>query len=202
MLALEQYGAGPFATSQLVDLGAEVIKIEDPSSGGDVARSVPPYASEDSSLFFETFNRGKLSVTLDLENSAGRQVFEGLVARSDVVFANVRGDVPAKLGLRYEDLRFVNEKIVCCFLTSYGIASSEQEAPGYDYVMQGRAGGCRLLASPMARLRRPVFRSWIIQRGWLRRWPWWPVCMQPAGAGTGPIATSPFSTPRSGCSAM
>ena len=148
VLALEQYGAGPFATSQLVDLGAEVIKIEDPGSGGDVARSVPPYATEDSSLFFETFNRGKLSVTLDLENSAGRRIFEGLVARSDVVFANVRGDVPAKLGLRYDDLRFVNEKIVCCFLTSYGIASSEQEAPGYDYVMQGRAGWMSLTGEP------------------------------------------------------
>jgi crotonobetainyl-CoA:carnitine CoA-transferase CaiB-like acyl-CoA transferase len=148
VLALEQYGAGPFATSQLVDLGAEVIKIEDPGSGGDVARSVPPYATEDSSLFFETFNRGKLSVTLDLENYAGRQIFERLVARADVVFANVRGDVPAKLGLRYEDLRFVNEKVVCCFLTSYGIASSAQEAPGYDYVMQGRAGWMSLTGEP------------------------------------------------------
>jgi crotonobetainyl-CoA:carnitine CoA-transferase CaiB-like acyl-CoA transferase len=148
VLALEQYGAGPFATSQLVDLGAQVIKIEDPNSGGDVGRSVPPYASKDSSLFFETFNRGKLSVALDLETSAGRQIFKGLVARSDVVFANVRGDVPAKLGLRYEDLRACNDQIVCCFLTSYGIASSEQEAPGYDYVMQGRAGWMSLTGEP------------------------------------------------------
>ena len=148
VLALEQYGAGPFATSQLVDLGAEVIKIEDPNSGGDVARSVPPYATEGSSLFFECFNRGKLSVSLDIGSTAGRQVFEELVARSDVVFANVRGDVPAKLGLRYEDLSHVNAKIVCCFLTSYGIASSEQAAPGYDYVMQGRAGWMSLTGEP------------------------------------------------------
>ncbi len=148
VLAIEQYGAGPFATSQLVDLGAEVIKIEDPASGGDVGRFVPPYAGEGSSLFFETFNRGKLSVLLDLENAAGRDIFEGLVARSDVVFANVRGDVPAKLALRYEDLSLVNEKVVCCFLSSYGMASSEQEAPGYDYVMQGRAGWMSLTGEP------------------------------------------------------
>jgi crotonobetainyl-CoA:carnitine CoA-transferase CaiB-like acyl-CoA transferase len=148
VLAIEQYGAGPFATSQLVDLGAEVIKIEDPASGGDVGRLVPPYAGEGSSLFFETFNRGKLSVLLDLENAAGRDVFEGLVARSDIVFANVRGDVPPKLGLRYEDLALVNEKVVCCFLSSYGMASSEQEAPGYDYVMQGRAGWMSLTGEP------------------------------------------------------
>jgi crotonobetainyl-CoA:carnitine CoA-transferase CaiB-like acyl-CoA transferase len=126
VLALEQYGAGPFATAQLVDLGADVIKIEDPSSGGDVARSVTPNAREGSSLFFETFNRGKRSVSLDLGTVAGREIFEELVACSDVVFANVRGDVPAQLGLRYEDLCHINEKIVCCFLTSYGIASSEQ----------------------------------------------------------------------------
>ena len=64
------------------------------------------------------------------------------------MFANVRGDVPAKLGLRYEDLALVNEKVVCCFLSSYGMASSEQEAPGYDYVMQGRAGWMSLTGEP------------------------------------------------------
>lgn len=148
VLALEQFGAGPFATAQLVELGADVIKVEDPNSGGDVGRLVPPYTSEDSSLFFEAFNRGKRSVSLDLETIAGRDVFEGLVAVSDVVFANVRGDVPAKLRLRYEDLRHLNERIVCCFLTSYGIASSEQAAPGYDYVMQGRAGWMSLTGEP------------------------------------------------------
>ena len=148
VLALEQYGAGPFATSQLVDLGAEVIKVEDPGSGGDVGRSVPPYAKGGSSLFFECFNRGKLSVSLDLTLPAAREVFAGLVSRSDIVFANVRGDVPAKLGLRYEDLCHLNERIVCCFLTSYGIESSEQTAPGYDYVMQGRAGWMSLTGEP------------------------------------------------------
>jgi crotonobetainyl-CoA:carnitine CoA-transferase CaiB-like acyl-CoA transferase len=148
VLAIEQYGAGPFATSQLVDLGAEVIKIEDPTTGGDVGRTVPPFVCQGSSLFFETFNRGKRSVLLDLENVAGREVFEGLVACSDIVFANVRGDVPAKLGLRYQDLSLVNEKVVCCFLTAYGMASSEQQAPGYDYVMQGRAGWMSLAGEP------------------------------------------------------
>lgn len=148
VLALEQYGAGPFATAQLVDLGADVIKVEDPASGGDVGRSVPPYTTSDASLFFETFNRGKRSVVLDLATPRGRGVFEDLVAASDAVFANVRGDVPAKLRIRYDDLRHVNERIVCCFVTSYGIDSSEQDAPGYDYVMQGRAGWMSLTGEP------------------------------------------------------
>lgn len=148
ILALEQYGAGPFATAQLVDLGADVIKIEDPASGGDIGRSVPPYVTGDASLFFETFNRGKRSVFLDLATVSGREVFESLVKHADAVFANVRGDVPEKLGLRYEDLSHLNEKIVCCFLTAYGMGGSEQDTPGYDYVMQGRAGWMSLTGEP------------------------------------------------------
>jgi crotonobetainyl-CoA:carnitine CoA-transferase CaiB-like acyl-CoA transferase len=148
VLAVEQYGAGPLATMQLVDLGADVIKIEDPMSGGDIARKVTPFASDDASLFFETFNRGKRSISLDLLNPEGRELFEGLVEHADVVFANVRGDVPAKLGLRYEDLRHKNEQIVCCFLTAFGMTGSAQERPGYDYIMQGRAGWMSLTGEP------------------------------------------------------
>jgi|ERR1035437_946628 crotonobetainyl-CoA:carnitine CoA-transferase CaiB-like acyl-CoA transferase len=148
VLAVEQYAAGPFATMQLVDLGADVIKIEDPTSGGDIARKVTPFASEDGSLFFETFNRGKRSVALDLMNPVGRELFESLVEQADVVFANVRGDVPAKLGLRYEDLRHKNEKIVCCFLSAFGLTGTAQDRPGYDYIMQGRAGWMSLTGEP------------------------------------------------------
>jgi crotonobetainyl-CoA:carnitine CoA-transferase CaiB-like acyl-CoA transferase len=148
VLAVEQYAAGPFATMQLVDLGADVIKIEDPTSGGDIARKVTPFASSDSSLFFECFNRGKRSISLDLLNSEGRELFEALVEHTDVVFANVRGDVPAKLGLRYEDLRHKNERIVCCFLSAFGMTGSAQERPGYDYIMQGRAGWMSLTGDP------------------------------------------------------
>lgn len=148
ILAIEQYGAGPFSTSHLVDLGADVIKVEDSASGGDVGRSIPPFSNGDASLFFETFNRGKRSITLDLESPAGRATFERLVEHSDAVFANVRGDVPAKLRIRYGDLRHINEKIVCCFLTAYGMTGSEQNSPGYDYVMQGRAGWMSLTGEP------------------------------------------------------
>ncbi|MCU1491349.1 MAG: putative CoA-transferase family protein [Acidimicrobiaceae bacterium] len=148
ILALEQYGAGPFGTAQLVDLGADVIKIEDPATGGDVGRAVPPFRNSDGSLFFETFNRGKRSVLLDLRNASGRAVFDQLVASSDAVFANVRGDVPEKLGIRYSDLCHLNRSIVCCFLTSFGVTGSEQADPGYDYVMQGRAGWMSLTGSP------------------------------------------------------
>ena len=80
IIAVEQYGAGPFGSVHLADLGAEVIKIEDPRVGGDVGRYVPPYAEGEDSLFFETFNRNKRSLSLDLTTDAGREVFEDLVA--------------------------------------------------------------------------------------------------------------------------
>src|SRR6266850_6237120 len=90
IVAVEQYGAGPWGTVQLADLGADVIKIEDPASAGDVGRYVPPFQEGEDSLFFETFNRGKKSVSLDLRLETDRERFEQLVRVSDVVFSNLR----------------------------------------------------------------------------------------------------------------
>src|SRR5690606_34998480 len=129
VLAVEQYGAGPFGSLHLADLGAEVIKIEDPGSGGDVGRYVPPYQEGEDSLFFETFNRNKKSLSLDITTVAGRRVFEDLVARSDAVYSNLRGDVPAKLGLRYEDLKGVNPAIVCVSVSGFGMTGPRAAEP-------------------------------------------------------------------------
>ena len=79
VVAVEQYGAGPWGTLQLADLGAEVIKIEDPASRGDVGRYVPPFQEGEDSLFFETFNRNKKSISLDLRHPDARDVLEDLV---------------------------------------------------------------------------------------------------------------------------
>ena len=95
VVAIEQFGAGPWGTLQLADLGADVIKIEDPAAGGDVGRYVPPFQEGEDSLFFETFNRNKRSVSLDLRHPQGRGVFEDLVRVADVVYSNLRGDQPA-----------------------------------------------------------------------------------------------------------
>ena len=120
VIAVEQFGAGPWGTMQLADLGADVIKIEDPSVGGDVARFVPPYQEHGSSLFFESFNRRKRSITLDLRHPDARKVFERLVRHADAVFSNLRGDQPAKLGIRYVDLAHVNPRVVCVSLSGFG----------------------------------------------------------------------------------
>lgn len=148
VVAVEQYGAGPWGTLQLADLGATVIKIEDPTVGGDVGRYVPPHQSGEDSLFFETFNRNKLSVSLDLRRPAGRAVFEDLVRHADVVYSNLRGDQPAKLRLTYDDLKGLNPRVVCCSLSGYGMTGPRAREGGYDYVMQGRAGWMSLTGEP------------------------------------------------------
>jgi crotonobetainyl-CoA:carnitine CoA-transferase CaiB-like acyl-CoA transferase len=148
VLAIEQFGAGPWGTLQLADVGAEVIKIEDPVSGGDVGRYVPPFQEGEDSLFFETFNRGKKSVSLDFRNPEAREVFHDLVRASDAVYSNLRGDQPAKLGLRYSDLRDVNPRIVCCSLSGFGMTGPRAGEGGYDYMMQGLAGWQSLTGEP------------------------------------------------------
>jgi len=148
IIAIEQYGAGPFGSVHLADLGAEVIKIEEPRSGGDVGRYVPPYGEGEDSLFFETFNRNKRSLSLDLSTDAGRRVFEDLVKVSDVVYSNLRGDVPKKIGITYDDLKHLNPAIVCCSLTGFGMTGPRSAEPGYDYVLQGLAGWMDLTGEP------------------------------------------------------
>jgi crotonobetainyl-CoA:carnitine CoA-transferase CaiB-like acyl-CoA transferase len=148
VLSVEQFGAGPWATLQLADLGADVVKIEDPSAGGDVGRYVPPFAEGEDSLFFETFSRGKRSVSLDLRNPRGREVFEDLVRSADAVFSNLRGDLPARLRLRYVDLCALNPRIVCCSLSGFGMTGPRAAEGGYDYVMQGLAGWMSLTGEP------------------------------------------------------
>ena len=148
IVAVEQYGAGPFATMHLADLGAEVIKIEDPGPGGDVARYLPPFQTGDSSLFFETYNRNKRSVVLDIRSPAGRSVFNDLVACSDAVFSNLRGDVPGLLGLRYDDLKAINPRIVCCSLSGFGMTGPRSHQGGYDYILQGLCGWMALTGDP------------------------------------------------------
>ncbi|MGH2849246.1 MAG: CaiB/BaiF CoA transferase family protein, partial [Solirubrobacteraceae bacterium] len=148
IVALEQYGAGPFGSLQLADLGAEVIKIEDPRAGGDVGRYVPPYAEGEDSLFFETFNRNKRSLSLDVSTAAGRTVLEDLVAVSDAVYANVRGDVPERMRIRYEDLAPINPRIVCCLLSGFGMTGPARAEPAYDYILQGIAGWMDITGEP------------------------------------------------------
>jgi crotonobetainyl-CoA:carnitine CoA-transferase CaiB-like acyl-CoA transferase len=148
IVAVEQYGAGPFGTLYLADLGAEVIKIEDPAAGGDVSRFIPPGQAGSDSLFHEAFNRGKRSLLLDLKADAGREVFERLVADADAVFSNLRGDQAEALGLTYDRLGRINPRIVCVALTGYGRTGSGRALPAYDTLIQAEAGWAALTGDP------------------------------------------------------
>lgn len=155
ILAVEQYGAGPIGTSYLVELGAEVIKIESPDGIGDVARGVGPHYIEkgeesDDSLFFQGLNLGKKSLVLNLKLSKGREIFGKLVKSADALISNMRGDVPDRLGLTYETLKNFNPKIVCAHLTGYGRDNERSDWPGYDYMMQAEAGYFYLTGEPYA----------------------------------------------------
>ena len=147
-MAVEQFGAGPFGTLYLADLGAEVIKIEDPAVRGDVSRYIPPVQDGSDSLYFESFNRGKKSIVLDLKNEAGREVFERLVASADAVYSNLRGDQPERLGITYAQLARVNPRIVCVALTGYGRSGPGAQLPGYDALIQAEAGWASLTGDP------------------------------------------------------
>jgi crotonobetainyl-CoA:carnitine CoA-transferase CaiB-like acyl-CoA transferase len=130
-------------------MGAEVIKIEHRASGGDMARGVGPYfLGEHDSEFFQTFNRNKKSLTLDLKHPNGREVLEKLVATADAVFDNMRGDQPEKLRLRYDDLKALNPKIVCAHLSAYGCDGSRKGWPGYDFLVQAECGFLTVTGEP------------------------------------------------------
>ena len=153
ILSVEQYGAAPFGTQLLASLGAEIIKIEQPDMGGDVSRYVGPHFMKDlpetaQSLFFQSLNAGKKSITLNLNDAEGQRIFHLLVASADAVMHNLRGDVPVKLGLTYDDLKTVKPSIVCGHISAYGRDNERTNWPGYDYLMQAEAGYFSVTGEP------------------------------------------------------
>jgi len=151
VIAVEQYAAGPYGTQLLAELGADVIKIEAPSIGGDVSRSLGPYfLGEGDSEFFQTFSRSKKSLALEIKTPDGRADFERLVIGADAVVNNLRGDQPEKLRITYDHLKTINPKLVCAHLSAYGRNNSREAWPGYDYLMQAEAGFLTLTGEPEA----------------------------------------------------
>src|SRR2546422_1066053 len=150
VLAFTQLGAGRFGMTLLADLGADVVKVEDPSSGGDEARRVPPFndpAAADG-LYFQALNRGARSLTLNLRAPEGRALLHRLVARADAVYTNLRGDLPPKLGLDYAALRAANPRVVCCTLSGFGRTGPRAGEPGYDFILQAYAGFMSVTGEP------------------------------------------------------
>lgn len=147
IVTVEHFGAGPYGTMFLAGLGAEVIKVENAASGGDASRHVGPrFLGEDDSEYFQCLNLWKKSVSLDLTKDFEK--FKALVASADAVVNNLRGDVPAKLGLDYKSLSKTNEKLVCLHISAYGRDNERASWPGYDFLMQAEAGLMDLTGEP------------------------------------------------------
>jgi crotonobetainyl-CoA:carnitine CoA-transferase CaiB-like acyl-CoA transferase len=149
VLTFEQFGAGPYGSMLLADLGAEVIKVENAATGGDAARHVGPHMlANGDSQYFQTWNMNKKSVALDIKSAEGRAGFEQLVRTADAVMNNLRGDQPEKLGLDHASLRPINPKIVCLHISAYGRDNERKAWPGYDFLMQAEAGVMGLTGEP------------------------------------------------------
>jgi crotonobetainyl-CoA:carnitine CoA-transferase CaiB-like acyl-CoA transferase len=149
IVSVEQFGAGPYATMFLADLGAEVIKVENAAIGGDPARKTGPYMlGENDSEYFQVFNINKKSVALDLRDEGGKAALARLIAGADALINNLRGDLPRRMGLDYKTLSATNPRIVCVHLSAYGRDNERASWPGYDYLMQAESGLMHLTGEP------------------------------------------------------
>ncbi|MCP4750769.1 MAG: CoA transferase [Proteobacteria bacterium] len=138
--------AGPFASMLLADLGAEVIKVEDPN-GGDFTRYAGPFTNDISSYFLSV-NRGKKSITLNLRNERGKKLVYGLVKGVDIVLENFRPGVMARLGLSYDVLREINPKILFASISGFGQSGPYSQKPAYDMIAQGMGGVVSMTGEP------------------------------------------------------
>jgi len=138
VLDLTRVLAGPFCSMILGDMGAEVIKIEEPGKGDDT-RSWPPFLGGEATYFLSV-NRNKQSLTLNLKAPEGRELLKRLVKKSDVVLENFRTGTMERLGLGYATLKKVNPKLVYCAISGFGESGPEAARAGYDLIVQAESG--------------------------------------------------------------
>lgn len=136
---LTSFMSGPFASMVLGDLGAEIIKIEEPENG-DSSRQIPPYFHEGESLYYISLNRNKKSITLNLNTEKGKDILYKLVKNADIVIENYRPGVTKKLGVDYERIKAINPKIIYCSITAYGPEGPYGKRPAYDLIIQALSG--------------------------------------------------------------
>lgn len=146
ILDLTRVVAGPYCTMILADLGAEVIKVENPK-GGDDTRSYAPYRNG-SSMYFANINRNKKSITLNLKSAQGKEIFRELVKKADVVVENYRPGVMKRLGLDYEELKKINERIIYGSVTGFGNTGPYSAQAGYDILSQAMGGLMSITGQP------------------------------------------------------
>ncbi|MFT3841443.1 MAG: CaiB/BaiF CoA-transferase family protein [Myxococcaceae bacterium] len=141
VLDLSRVLSGPYCTMNLGDLGAEVIKVEEPKTGDDTRAFGPPFV-EGESTYFLSINRNKRSLAVDLKSKDGVQLVQSLAAQADVVVENFRPGVAKRLGLGHEALRNTNARLIYCSISGFGAEGDPAytSLPGYDAIVQGLSG--------------------------------------------------------------
>ena len=132
--------AGPYCTMMLGDLGAEVIKIEEPSKGDDTRGWGPPFTAAGESAYFLSANRNKRSVTVNLKDPQGLELLRRLIASGDVLVDNFRAGTLDAWGLDYDALQQLRPGLIACSITGYGQTGPYRERPGYDFMVQAMGG--------------------------------------------------------------
>jgi crotonobetainyl-CoA:carnitine CoA-transferase CaiB-like acyl-CoA transferase len=138
--------AGPFGSMFLGDMGAEVIKVEEPAKGDDT-RGWPPFVGGEATYFLAV-NRSKKSLTLNMKAPEGQAILRRLIAKADVVLENFRPGTMGRLGFGYEALHALNPRLVYCSISGFGESGPEASRPGYDLIVQGESGVMDLTGFP------------------------------------------------------
>jgi len=146
VLDLSRVLAGPWCSQILADLGAEVIKVERPKTGDDTRLWGPPWMKNDQgedtreAAYYQSANRNKLSIAIDISTPEGQELVRALAAESDVVIENYKAGSLKKYGLDYDSLNAINPKLVYCSITGFGQTGPRAPEPGYDFIIQGMGG--------------------------------------------------------------
>jgi formyl-CoA transferase len=131
--------SGPYCTMQLGDLGAEVIKVEQPGKGDDTRAFAPPYQGEEAAYFLSV-NRNKKSITLDMKSAAGKEVLRRLIDVSDILVENFRPGAMDRLGFGFAAVHARRPGLIYCSISGFGDSGPQKDRPGYDVIVQGEAG--------------------------------------------------------------
>lgn len=148
VLDLSRILAGPYCTMMLGDLGAEIIKVEEPTSGDGTRQWGPPFTPEGDSAYYLSINRNKKSITLNLKTEAGREILKKLIRQSDVLIENFKAGTLANWGLDYETLQQIKPGLVYCTITGFGYTGPYQYRPGYDFIVQALGGLMSITGEP------------------------------------------------------
>jgi crotonobetainyl-CoA:carnitine CoA-transferase CaiB-like acyl-CoA transferase len=146
ILDLSRVLAGPFCGMLLADLGADVVKVEDTSTG-DESRTWPPHKDGESAAFL-VINRNKRDMTLDLKSPEGVEVLERMVAKADVLIENFRTGAMESFGLGYDRLAAINPRLIYCSVSAFGRSGPRKDAPGYEALMQAFSGIMSITGEP------------------------------------------------------